>query len=136
MSVILKSYCHFIFQIMLLLSILFLLRGHNYPGGGFIAALIACAGIGLYILSYRKTPKFIIRKNPILISLGMLCLIISMLLALSFKHSLLTGMWWQFKLFGQQIKLGTPLLFDLGIYLAILGSLSWLIKELEQSKND
>jgi len=127
MSLILKGFCNFIFQTMLLLSILFLIRGHNYPGGGFIGALIASTAIGLYILSYKKAPKFISYNPPVLIILGILCLITSILLAMCFQKNLLTGIWWTFYFYGEQIKLGTPLLFDIGIYLSILGSLSWII---------
>src|SRR5699024_4588747 len=40
------------------LSALFLIRGHNLPGGGFIAALIGGAGFGLSYLSAPKDRSF------------------------------------------------------------------------------
>ena len=123
MSIILKNFCYFILQIMLLLSILFLIRGHNYPGGGFIAALIATTGIGFHMLTYDHPPTFIMDKNIILISFGIVCLLASILIALFFQKNLLTGIWWTGYLLGHRIKLGTPLLFDIGIYLSILGGL-------------
>ena len=134
--IILRTFSYFILQITLLLSVLFLLRGHNHPGGGFIAALIACTGIGCYLLSYKKLPQFVIHKHAILICSGMLCIMLSMVMPLFFGGNLFTGLWWKISFSGQLIKLGTPLLFDIGVYLSILGSLIWVMNSLEKTLYD
>jgi len=135
MSIITKTFSVFILQILLLLSILFLLRGHNNTGGGFIGALIASTGIGFYILAHKKPPKFINKRNYLLISLGILSLLISMFIALFYGKSLFTGVWVTGNFLGQHIKIGTPLLFDIGIYLSILGGLLSIMTALEEDKD-
>lgn len=136
MPIMLKTFCYVILQITLLLSILFLLRGHNHPGGGFIAALIATTGIGFYILVNRTVPDCLKQQHRRIIFSGLACLIASATLALCFHKNLLTGLWWTIKLPLQTIKLGTPLLFDIGIYLAILGSLLWVITKIASIQHD
>lgn len=136
MSIIIKMFCYFILQVTTLLSVLFLLRGHNHPGGGFIGALIACTGLGFYNLAYKKPPDFMREKQVLLINSGIFCLLSSMLLPLLRNQSLLTGMWWNLEIFGYVFKLGTPVLFDTGIYLSILGSLIWIETYLENEAYD
>ena len=136
MSIIIKTFCHFILQITLLLSVLFLLRGHNHPGGGFIGALIGCAGIGFYTLAYKRPPDFISNKYIMFINAGILCMLTSINLPIFSGKNLLTGLWLKFHFFNYDLKLGTPLLFDIGIYLAILGSLVWVLASLESEIND
>ena len=131
MSIIIKMFCTFILQITLLLSVLFLLRGHNYPGGGFIGALIACTGLGFYTLAYQRPPHCIQNKETALLSIGIICLVMSILMPLVDNKNMLTALWYQLTLFNQVIKLGTPLLFDIGIYLSILGGLSLILTYLE-----
>lgn len=131
MSRILQYSTHFLSQIMLLLSILLLFRGHNYPGGGFIGALVASATVALYSLAYRiKTSKFD-KVAPIILAVGILILLLAFIAPLFYNHPPLTGMWLKFSFITVNIKLGTPLLFDIGIYFTVIGGVTWLIAELE-----
>lgn len=136
MSIIVRMFCYFILQVTLLLSVLFLLRGHNYPGGGFIGALIACTGMGFYTLAYKKLPHFINNREVLLVNGGIFCLLASMLMPIVVNKYLLTGLWWKIHIFSYEFKLGTPLLFDMGIYLSILGSLVWVLSYLESEAYD
>jgi len=131
MSILLQTATRFLVQIMLLLSFLLVLRGHNYPGGGFIGALVATSAIALYTLAFGLKASGFDHWSPKIIALGLLCLLISFLLPVALQHPGLTGLWVEISLPGHGIKLGTPLLFDFGIYFLIIGSLSWLIAELE-----
>lgn len=135
MTVILKSYCYFILQIMLLLSILFLFRGHNYPGGGFIGALIACSGIGLTFFSGYHS-KSLVYIYQIMIALGIILLTISFALPTLQHKYFLTSMWQTINIFSQKVKLGTPLIFDIGIYLAVFGSIAWVLNMLGEDADD
>lgn len=136
MSIILKSFCYFILQITLLLSILILLRGHNYPGGGFIGALMATSGIGFYIMTYKALPTFL-KKTPVLmINIGLFILIGIILLPTLIAHPMLSGLWKTFTFFSYKLALGTPIFFDIGIYCIVLGSLSLIISVLEESRDD
>ena len=136
MSIIIRTFCYYNLKITLLLSLLFLIRGHNYPGGGFIGALVAITGIGFYTIVYEAPPKFINNKNIFIITLGGILLIASSLPAVFYNYNFLKGVWLSVDINNYQLKLGTPLLFDIGIYLSIVGSLNWIVTYLENKKYD
>lgn len=127
MSVVLRGIAMLLIQVMLLLSVLLLLRGHNFPGGGFIGALIATAAMCLYLLTYSKLPKVMKKQANIIIAIGVLCILISTLPGIFLSGNLLDASWVVLDHTLIKIKLGTPLLFDLGIYLSILGSLTFIL---------
>lgn len=131
MSVLVKISTQFIVQIIVLLSVLIVIKGHNYPGGGFIGALMATAAMALYALVFGIKAKFFEIYALRLLGIGLILLITPMLINLITHQAMLTGTWWTFSLFGKSIKLSSPLIFDFGIYFVILASLSWLIGELE-----
>lgn len=134
MSILLQTVTRFLVQIMLLLSVLLVLRGHNYPGGGFIAALVATSAIALYTLAFGLKASGFVRWSLKLIALGLACLLVSILWPVFVGKSALTGLWVSVPILGEPLKLGTPLIFDFGIYFLIIGSLSWLIAELEDKQ--
>lgn len=131
MSVLLQNTTKFLVKIMLLISILMVLRGHNYPGGGFIGALIASSAIALYTLAFGLKASGFDNWSPRIITLGLVCLLTSLTWPVFVGKPALTGLWVKVSLLGSHTKLGTPLIFDFGIYFLIIGSLSWLIAELE-----
>lgn len=130
MSLILTGFCLLIFDIMMTISFLFLLRGHNHPGGGFIASLIAIAALGVYFFSFGTLPRSFLNRTYELIAAGIFTILISAFIGLYYKKPLLSGIWW----LGHHVKLGTPVLFDLGVYLILLGSLSFIFSQLELKK--
>jgi multicomponent Na+:H+ antiporter subunit B len=57
-----------------------------------------------------------------LIGVGLLLAFASGALALLAGKPYLTGLWWEIDLFGfAHLELSTPLLFDIGVYLVVLG---------------
>jgi multicomponent Na+:H+ antiporter subunit B len=134
MSVFLKTLTKFILKIILLLSVLLVLRGHNFPGGGFIGALVATSGIALYTLAYGLKTTSFDHWVPWVIAIGLLCLLNSVVAPLLLHKASLSGLWMTFTFWGSSIKIGTPLIFDFGIYFLIIGSLSWLIAQLGSSQ--
>ncbi|MGD1978569.1 MAG: MnhB domain-containing protein, partial [Akkermansiaceae bacterium] len=94
-------------------------RGHNAPGGGFIAALLAAAGIGMNLLASRPryTPAFMRKVSRHFLILGLMIATIATILPLLSGKSFLTGLWIHFG----DLHLGTPLIFDLGVFLTVLG---------------
>jgi multicomponent Na+:H+ antiporter subunit B len=131
MSTPVKVSADLISKIMVLLSVLFLFRGHNYPGGGFVGALIGAAALALYTLAYDLRAKQFSRFVPKLLALGISCFLFNLVFSVINATPPLTGFWYNLTLPGQTIKVGTPLVFDIGVYCIILGSLSWLMVELE-----
>ena len=135
MSLLLKTCSRFLAQIMLLLSFLLLLRGHHHPGGGFIGGLVATAAMCLLMFAEGWHHQKLNRLLRGCLAGGALCFLVSMLLALWYHQPLLTGRWATIDWLSQTIKVGTPLLFDLGVYLMVLGSLSWLIIQIEDKRS-
>jgi multisubunit Na+/H+ antiporter MnhB subunit len=109
----------------LLLSVIAFLRGHNEPGGGFVGGLLAGSAYVLYGMAFgagaAKRLRFV--KPFSLIATGLMLALISGLTApLMGKGSFLEGVWISLHLFGGYgLKIGTPLLFDAGVYLLVAG---------------
>lgn len=111
--------------ILIALSLIALYRGHNYPGGGFIGGLIAASAILLRALAngWPAATKSLLVSPTILITLGLALAMISGLPSIFLGDPFMTSVWaptWQIPILGK-LKLGTPLLFDIGVYLAVIG---------------
>ncbi len=117
-SLIFNTTAHIVSTLMLVFSLYLLLRGHNEPGGGFIGALIAV--IGFALLMFAESPKYVrerLHYSPLSIAMfGILLSFLAGLIGLAFNLPFLTGLWWK-----AILPLGTPLLFDVGIYFAVIG---------------
>jgi multicomponent Na+:H+ antiporter subunit B len=113
--------------VMIGFSLIVLLRGHNAPGGGFIGALIAASGLIVYGMArgVGETRRRL-RVNPMVIcGLGVLIASLSGLPSLLAGAPFLTGLWLPANLFG------TPGLFDIGVYLTVLGAITAIALGLE-----
>ena len=122
-SIVLRTASRLLVGLLLLFSIFLLLRGHNEPGGGFIGGLVAAAAFVLYALadtenSVRQAIHFDTRSY---IAAGLLVAGASALFPARRGLPVLTGVWGEFELFGAAVELGSPLIFDLGVYIAVIG---------------
>lgn len=121
-SLILATATRLLLPLMLIFSIFLLIRGHNEPGGGFVGGLVAAAAFTLYAAVYGVTQaQEALRIDPKrLIGIGLLVAIVSALLSLATGAPLMTGLWYKDPLpvIG---KIGTPVLFDVGVYIVVLG---------------
>jgi multicomponent Na+:H+ antiporter subunit B len=134
-SLILQVAGKFLFVLMLLFSIFLLIRGHNEPGGGFVGGLMAVGGFGLYSLAYGvDEARRALRLDPrTVLGLGLVLAFLSGLPAALMGQPFLTGLWLEFSL-GQyiDIKVGTPTLFDVGVFLVVVGGTLAMIYGLEE----
>lgn len=130
-SVILKTGTRLLLALLLLLSVFLLLRGHNMPGGGFIGGLVAAAAFALYGIAFGvEAARYVLRLSPKqLIGTGLIIAIISGFFALFSNTSFLTGQWITLA----NLKLGTPLLFDVGVYFLVIGVVLMMIFALESA---
>ncbi len=121
-SLILSTATRYLLPLLLLFSFFLLLRGHNEPGGGFVGGLVAAAAFALYALAMDvKAAREILKVDPrVLIAVGVLTAASSGVLSLLTGKPFLTALWLKQPLpvLG---KVGTPLLFDVGVYLLVLG---------------
>lgn len=121
-SVILSTAIRLLLPLLLLFSVFMLLRGHNEPGGGFVGGLVAAASLALYALAEgAEAARRLLKIDPrALIVAGLTLALLSGMLPLLIGQPLLTGLWFPtpIPVLGH---VGTPLLFDLGVYLLVAG---------------
>jgi multicomponent Na+:H+ antiporter subunit B len=127
-SFILSTATRYLLPLLLLFSFFLLLRGHNEPGGGFEGGLVAAAAFALYAIAFdAKAARSILKIDPrVLIGAGVLAAAFSGLLSLLVGQPFLTALWLKQPLpvLG---KVGTTLLFDVGVYLLVLGATLMII---------
>ena len=121
-SVILSNAVRIIFPLLLIFSVLLLLRGHDLPGGGFSGGLVAAAAFSLLALAdgISKAQNTLRINTSTLIAIGLMLALISGLIAVFAGAPFMTSYWFEFN-FIYPLKIGTPLLFDSGVYLVVLG---------------
>lgn len=129
-SLILSTVARVVIALMLLFSLYLLIRGHNEPGGGFVGGLVAASALLLHAIANGvPATRRMIRIDPRAIAMiGIAVAIIAGLIAAFMKAPFLTGVW----AFPAGIPLGTPLLFDVGVYLVVVGGVSTLVFALEE----
>jgi multicomponent K+:H+ antiporter subunit A len=108
-----------------LISVYFLLRGHNAPGGGFVGGLVmATAIIVQYMTSGVLWVEGRMRIHPqAWLALGLLGAGLAGVSAWAAGAPFLTSLEWHgsLPLLGE-LHLSTVLLFDLGIYMVVVGA--------------
>jgi multicomponent Na+:H+ antiporter subunit B len=121
-SSILSTAVRYLLPLQLLFAFFVLARGHNEPGGGFIAGLVVAAAFALYAIAEDvNAARDILHFSPrTFIAVGLLMAATSGLPALLNGQALMTGLWSsvQIPVIG---KLGTPFMFDIGVFLAVVG---------------
>ena len=118
-----------------LLSVFLLLRGHNEPGGGFIGGLLAASGVALCQLAFGvEAARRLLRVDPRgVIGFGLLLALIGGLAPLAVGRPPLTGLWLAGSVPGIG-KLGTPLVFDVGVWLVVLGTVVLIVVTLGEEE--
>jgi multicomponent Na+:H+ antiporter subunit B len=121
-NLVLRTAARFLMALLLTFSIFLTLRGHNETGGGFSGGLVAAIAFTLHSLAYGvRSARNLLHFNPRkLIGLGLLASAGSGLAGLLMNKPYLTGQWLRVDALGGT-SIGTPLLFDVGVYLVVLG---------------
>ncbi|MBX3386366.1 MAG: Na+/H+ antiporter subunit B [Phycisphaeraceae bacterium] len=123
-STILQTATRYLLPMLLVISVVVLFQGHNLPGGGFIAGLIGASGLALHGMAFGpKSTREALRINPATVmGVGLAAALGSGLFAVFMGLPLLTGIWFNLEVPGlKTIKVGTPVIFDIGVYLVVLG---------------
>jgi multicomponent K+:H+ antiporter subunit A len=122
---ILETLSRLLLPLALLISVFVFLRGHNLPGGGFIAGLITAVALVLqYIASGIAWVER--RMNPSyqrMAGAGVMIAGLTGLGSWAFGRNFLTSAFGHFELpLVGEFELATAMLFDLGVYLTVVGS--------------
>ncbi|KQN26622.1 NADH dehydrogenase [Sphingomonas sp. Leaf33] len=113
-------------------SLVILWRGHDQPGGGFVGGLVASLALAIVALAYGVArAERALRVDPLtLVAIGMALALASGLPALATGSPYLTHLWWEPG--GWLPKLGTTMIFDLGVYMVVLGAVLALLFGLQR----
>lgn len=107
--------------VLLMLAVIFLLAGHNAPGGGFIAGLVVASAFLMQILARGDAfvRRLIGRYLPPLMGAGLLIAAASSLAGIGRYGQFFEGVWWQLQLGDRVWEFGSPTLFDIGVFLVV-----------------
>ncbi len=134
-SPLLSTVARVILPPMLLVAAWLLLRGHNQPGGGFIAGLLTAAAFVLqYVATDRRSAAHALPFRP------------SLLIPLGLALATATGLGAQLKGYPfltsavghaavvvlGELHLSTAVLFDLGVYLVVTGVTITILLAIEE----
>ncbi|MCZ7637390.1 MAG: proton-conducting transporter membrane subunit [Verrucomicrobia bacterium] len=124
-STIFNTVARLVFFLVNVFALYLLLRGHNLPGGGFIAGLVSAISLVLLSLGLGvEAMHRILRFDPVRVA------------AVGLGVAVLTGLapglvgrpflehfqgHWRGVPWLYELHVGTPLLFDVGVYLVVLG---------------
>ncbi|MEM9659823.1 MAG: Na+/H+ antiporter subunit B [Planctomycetota bacterium] len=136
-SLILRTTTRLLFPLLLLLAVYLTLRGHNHPGGGFIGGLVAAGAFCLHLIADGPTRmRAALRVPPVrLLGIGLLLALAAGLAPLTQGRPLLQGVWLTLSIgWGEPIKQGTPLLFDVGVTLVVVGFTLTIVLALEEER--
>lgn len=133
-SLILRTATRLLIAVLLLFSVFLLLRGHDLPGGGFIGGLVAASALALYSIAYGPAQAArLLRVRPRrVIGVGLVTASLAGVMAGLVGRDFLTGLWWIVPAFGTEVKLSTPLLFDIGVYLVVVGVILTMLFAMEE----
>jgi multisubunit Na+/H+ antiporter MnhB subunit len=138
-SLILSTATRLLMPLILLLSAFVFFRGHNDPGGGFVGGLLAATAFALLekaegLAAARRTLRFDPRS---IAAAGLGCSLAAGLWGGLEYGAFLEGVWPFVTVDAAGGKHGLPIgsiaLFDLGVYLVVLGTVCGILFALEES---
>ena len=123
--VIMASLTRLLLPLALLVSMYILLRGHNMPGGGFIAGLITAVALIMQYLAngVTWTQQRLPANEHTMISYGLLIATLTGMASWFFGYPFLTSTFSHihWPLVGE-FELASAMAFDLGVYLVVVGA--------------
>ena len=123
--VILQTFTRLMMPLMILVAVYIFLRGHNLPGGGFIAGLIASVALIVMYLSngIEWTQKRLTVDMHLVIGFGLLIATATGLVAMGLGYPFLTSAFSHihWPIVGE-FEIASAIAFDLGVFLVVVGA--------------
>lgn len=130
---IMQTLTRLLFPLMLLVAVFVFLRGHNLPGGGFIAGLVAAVAlISQYLANGIDWTNARIKANMhIVIAFGLTAAVVTGVVAMLLSYPFLTSTFTYLKwpLVGK-FEVASAMAFDLGVFLVVVGATVLILVEL------
>jgi multicomponent Na+:H+ antiporter subunit B len=122
-SLLLRTATRVLMPLLLLFAVFVLLRGHHEPGGGFVGGLIVAMAFVLHAISFGiAASRRVLVVDPVtLLGIGLLVALASGMAALIQGRAFLTAVWTKVRIGPAALDLGTPLFFDAGVFLVVIG---------------
>lgn len=122
-SSILQTAVRFLMPLLLLFAVFLLMRGHNQPGGGFVGGLVVAASFILYLIAFGvdASRRALLVRPSTLLGVGPLIALISGLPGVVAGQPFMTALWTTVTTGSTVVHVGTPLVFDIGVFLAVIG---------------
>ena len=124
-SPILRTVARFAVPITVLVSLIIFFQGHNLPGGGFIAGVLAAAAGALYLMAFglQRAGRFPWWMVSVF---GLLLALTTGTVSLLAGHAFMDHTVWHLG----PVHFPTATFFDAGVYLIVLGTLMTVFVEL------
>ena len=129
---ILRTVARFAVPLTVWVSIVIFMQGHNLPGGGFVAGVMAGAAGAMYLLAFGAAKAARYRWWKVSVA-GLLIAVTTGTVPFLMGRPYMQHSIWHFDLpvIGLY-ELPTATFFDLGVYLIVLGTLMTIFVELAQ----
>lgn len=129
-TIIARTTNRIIMPVVVAVSLYLLWRGHDAPGGGFIAALVAGAALVLRRYS-RPTAESRTGSFAAILAGGLLTATLAGLIGIVLAGTMFGPRIWTFHLPGLgEEKLTLSFLFDIGVYLVVIAVINAIIDEI------
>jgi multicomponent Na+:H+ antiporter subunit A len=128
-SPIFRTAARLLMPLLLVFAVFLLLRGHNQPGGGFVGGLVAAAAFALYAIAFgvRRARQALLVRPLTLLGAGLFLALLSGVPAVLRGQPFLTALWAP-----GSLPLGTPAVFDVGVFLVVAGVVLMMIFSLAE----
>jgi len=129
---ILRTVARFAVPVTAWVSIIIFLQGHNLPGGGFIAGVMAAAAGAMYLLAFGPAKAARIPWWKVSV-VGLLISVMTGAVPFFAGWAYMDHDIWHFDLpVVGEYELPTATFFDLGVYLIVLGTLMTIFVEMAE----
>ncbi|MDK2972767.1 MAG: multicomponent antiporter subunit [Candidatus Sumerlaeota bacterium] len=119
--------------LMLVFAVVLFLKGHGEPGGGFIAGLMASAALATVFISFRRSQIMPMHdfKYRSLLPIGLVFAVGTGLAAVLFGQPFLASVHGYVGLSALgKVELASAMVFDLGVFLVVVGTTLMIIERL------
>ena len=134
-EIVLRTFATPIVFVLIAIGFHFFLRGHNAPGGGFIAGLIVA--VSALLMRIAQERRLLALAPEKLVPIGLLIAFATGAVPLLFGRPFLTSAYGYVELpLAGELEWATAALFDLGVFLVVIGTTLTIINLLAETRDE